>query len=88
MRTLNVHETKTNLSRLLVDVEAGETVTIARAGKPVARLVPIGGEAVAPLRRIGMLDGQLDSLIDAFESWTGDDQAGLEAAFYGTPLEK
>jgi prevent-host-death family protein len=38
---VNVHEAKTNLSQLLARVEAGEEVTIARAGKPVARLVPI-----------------------------------------------
>lgn len=39
MVTVNVHEAKTNLSRLLVQVEAGEEVVIARNGKPVARLV-------------------------------------------------
>lgn len=40
MATVNVHEAKTHLSRLLAQVEAGEEVTIARNGKPVARLVP------------------------------------------------
>ena len=39
MVTVNVHEAKTNLSRLLKQVEAGEEVVIARNGKPVARLV-------------------------------------------------
>ena len=39
MVTVNVHEAKTNLSRLLAQVEAGEEVVIARNGKPVARLV-------------------------------------------------
>ena len=38
MKTVNVHEAKTHLSRLLEEVEAGENVTIARAGKPVATL--------------------------------------------------
>jgi len=38
--TVNIHEAKTHLSRLLERVEAGETVTIARAGKPIADLVP------------------------------------------------
>ena len=38
--TVNVHEAKTHLSRLLEAVEAGEDVVIARGGKPVARLVP------------------------------------------------
>lgn len=39
MITVNVHEAKTNLSRLLVQAEAGEEVIIARNGNPVARLV-------------------------------------------------
>jgi prevent-host-death family protein len=37
---VNVHEAKTHLSRLLERVAAGEEITIARAGRPVARLVP------------------------------------------------
>ncbi len=40
MSIVNVHEAKTHLSRLLERVEAGETVTIARAGQPIADLVP------------------------------------------------
>ena len=38
---INIHEAKTNLSRLIEKVQAGEEVTIAKAGKPVARLVRI-----------------------------------------------
>jgi prevent-host-death family protein len=38
--TVNIHEAKTHLSRLLRRVEAGEEITIARAGKPVAKLTP------------------------------------------------
>ena len=41
METVNVHEAKTHLSRLLAQVEAGEEVIIARNGQPVARLVPV-----------------------------------------------
>ena len=41
MTTVNVHEAKTQLSKLLQQVEAGETIVIARAGKPSAQLVPI-----------------------------------------------
>jgi prevent-host-death family protein len=41
MVTVNVHQAKTQLSRLLQQVEAGETIVIARAGKPSAQLVPI-----------------------------------------------
>jgi prevent-host-death family protein len=49
--TVNTHEAKTHLSQLLARVEKGEEVVIARAGKPVARLVAIG--ASAPERKFG-----------------------------------
>jgi prevent-host-death family protein len=39
-RIVNVHEAKTNLSKLLQDVERGEEILIARAGEPIARLIP------------------------------------------------
>lgn len=41
MKTVNVHEAKTHLSRLLRRVAAGEEILIAKAGRPVARLVPV-----------------------------------------------
>jgi len=44
MAEVNVHDAKTNLSKLLARVEAGEEIVIARAGKPVARLVPVAPE--------------------------------------------
>jgi prevent-host-death family protein len=40
--TVNVHEAKTHLSRLLARVAKGEEIVIARAGTPIARLVPVG----------------------------------------------
>ena len=61
--TVNVHEAKTHLSRLLERVEAGEEIILARAGKPCARLVPIAGEA--PSRRPGRLKGRVEC--DFFE---------------------
>lgn len=39
--SVNMHEAKTHLSRLVERVEAGEEIVIARAGRPVARLVPL-----------------------------------------------
>ena len=44
MAVINVHEAKTHLSRLLERVARGEEIVIAKAGKPVARLVPIDGK--------------------------------------------
>ena len=46
-KPVSVHEAKTHLSRLLVRVTSGETIVIARAGRPVARLVPIGAPKAA-----------------------------------------
>jgi prevent-host-death family protein len=53
MATFNIHAAKTQLSRLLDDAAAGEEVIIARAGKPLVRLVPIGAEK--PKRVLGIL---------------------------------
>lgn len=50
-----MHEAKTQLSRLLEAVEAGEDVVIARAGTPVARLVPFEEQARQP----GRLEGRV-----------------------------
>jgi len=46
---INIHEAKTNLSKLLERVAMGEEVIIAKAGKPVAKLVPLDSQ---PKRRI------------------------------------
>jgi prevent-host-death family protein len=56
MATVNVHEAKTHLSRLLVRVAAGEEVVISRSGKPVARLVSI--ESRPPIRKPGIDRGK------------------------------
>ena len=74
MTTVNVHEAKTQLSRLLLQAEAGETVVIDRAGKPSAQLVPIDAQheglkppgAMREQIRIGAdFDAPLDLLLDA-----------------------
>ncbi len=54
MDQVNVYDAKTHLSRLLERVEAGEEIVIARAGRPVARLVP----AARPHRVPGMWAGR------------------------------
>ena len=77
MLTVNVHEAKTQLSRLLQAVEAGEEVVIARAGQPVARLV--GLVPVVPRRRFGMLAGRYTVPAD-FDAPLPDD---LQALFEG-----
>ncbi len=54
---VNVHEAKTHLSKLLVRVAAGEEITIAKAGRPVARLVPLA--PAHPRRTPGSARGKI-----------------------------
>jgi prevent-host-death family protein len=53
-KTVNVHEAKTHLSRLLEEAVAGEDIVIAKAGKPQVRLVPIEDP---PKRRLHFMEG-------------------------------
>lgn len=62
MSTFSIHEAKTHLSRLLNRAATGEEIVIARAGKPVARLVPV--EPIAGQRTPGL---------DAGKLWVADD---------------
>ena len=55
--TVNIHDAKTHLSRLVERVEAGEEIVIARGGKPVARLVPLGLRTRP--RQLGTLRGKI-----------------------------
>lgn len=73
--TVNVHEAKTHLSKLLGRVEAGEEIILARAGKPCARLVPL--EPERPRRRIGLLAG-LKVPPEFFEPLPDDELAAWE----------
>lgn len=56
MQKVNIHEAKTRLSQLVERVESGEEIVIARAGRPVARLVPLAPRAGR--RKLGLLDGR------------------------------
>jgi prevent-host-death family protein len=79
---VNVHEAKTHLSRLLQRVAAGEEVTIARAGTPVARLVAV--EPKNWVRPLGMDRGKI-WVADDFDAPLPDD---LLKAFYGGDIPK
>ena len=73
---VNVLEAKTQLSRLLDRAEAGEEVIIARAGHPVARLIPFFDGALETPRVLGLLAGK---------GWIADDfDAPLDEAFLVT----
>lgn len=79
MQTVNIHEAKTHLSRLIEKVVAGEEVIIAKAGKPVARLTPV--EPAKQTSRLGFLKGQI-VVPDDFDTLF---QEEIEDMFYGNP---
>jgi prevent-host-death family protein len=76
VRQVNVHEAKTELSRLLEEVEGGERVVIARAGEPVAVLVPY--RVAVRRRRLGLFAGQAKIHAD-FDELPPDIASVLEA---------
>jgi len=65
MVEVNIHEAKTHLSRLLARVASGEEVLISRAGRPVARLVPVAPKRV---RRIPDRDKGAGFIADDFDA--------------------
>ena len=75
MSMVNIHQAKTQLSRLLVRVEAGEEVVIARNGKPVARLVRLRERGK---RRFGALRGKINIDESFFDPLPGSELAAWE----------
>ncbi|KVN23456.1 prevent-host-death protein [Burkholderia pyrrocinia] len=77
MRTYNMRDAKMNLSRLIDEaVHAGEPFVIAKAGKPLVKVVPIDTREPAPPSRIGFMKGQIRVPHD-FDSMGGDDNRKL-----------
>lgn len=59
MKTVNIHEAKTHLSRLLEAAAKGESFIIAKAGKPLVKVVAITSPEPATIKRLGFLEGCL-----------------------------
>jgi prevent-host-death family protein len=57
MQTVNIHEAKTQLSRLLVRATKGESFIIAKAGKPIVKVTPI--DAPKSAKRLGFMAGEI-----------------------------
>jgi prevent-host-death family protein len=70
MRTVNIHEAKTNLSRLVDAAAKGESFIIAKAGKPLVKVVPVDAPAVK--KRLGFLEGQF-TVPDDFDTMFQDE---------------
>lgn len=78
MIVVNTHEAKTNLSSLLDDVLHGDEVVIARANRPIARLVPVG--APPSVRKPGCLKGKIKVSADFDAPLPADVAQGFESA--------
>lgn len=59
MRTVNIHEAKTHLSRLVDQAARGESFVIAKAGKPLVKVVPLSAPDASQTKRLGFLAGQI-----------------------------
>jgi len=71
MRTVNIHEAKTHLSRLIEQAVEGESFVIAKAGKPLVKVIALSAPEAGQVKRLGFLAGQI-SVPDDF------DQIGVE----------
>jgi prevent-host-death family protein len=79
MQTVNIHEAKTNLSKLIAKAVKGESFIIAKAGKPMVRVVAIDAPEPKPVRRLGFMKGQLKIPKD-FDTMCAKE---IEEMFYG-----
>ena len=79
MQTVNIHEAKTQLSKLVARAAAGEDIIVAKGGTPIARLGPL--EEAPKKRRLGWLQGQIDAPDDIKTPFKRD----IEAIFGDRP---
>ena len=80
MLTVNIHDAKTNLSKLIDKAVKGESFIIAKAGRPLVKVIAIG-EADAPKPRIGFMKGQ----ITVPENFDDLGREEIEGMFSGRP---
>jgi len=59
MQTINIHEAKTHLSRLVEDAARGNVFIIAKAGKPMVKVSPLTGDEFSEIKRLGFMSGEI-----------------------------
>ena len=59
MKTVNIHEAKTHLSKLVDEAAKGEPFIIANAGKPIVKVIAVGAPTGSQVRRLGFMAGQI-----------------------------
>jgi len=76
MKTVNIHEAKTQLSKLVEEASKGEGFVIAKAGKPVVKVIALSAPTGRQVRRLGFMAGQI-SVPDDFDRMGRDEIEGL-----------
>lgn len=66
MHTVNIHEAKTHLSRLVEEAASGEPFVIAKAGRPMVKVVALDAPTAGQVRRVGFMAGEI-SVPDDFD---------------------
>ncbi len=66
MKTVNIHEAKTHLSRLVEQAAKGDSFVIAKAGKPLVKVSALSSPDSSQMKRLGFLTGQI-SVPDDFD---------------------
>jgi prevent-host-death family protein len=79
METINIHEAKTHLSRLVEQAAKGKPFIIAKAGKPMVKVVPLDDPESVAERRFGGLEGKID-VPDDFDTMFDEE---IEKMFHG-----
>jgi prevent-host-death family protein len=67
METFNIHEAKTNLSRLVEEAAKGKSFVIAKAGKPMVKVIPLPPDERNIQERLGFMKGEIETP-DDFDS--------------------
>ena len=79
MKTVNIHEAKTQLSKLVEEASKGESFVIAKAGKPVVKVTALQAPTGAEMRRLGFMAGEI-SVPEDFDRMGGEE---IERIFGG-----
>lgn len=79
MRTVNIHEAKTHLSRLVEQAAQGQSFVIAKAGKPMVKVMALDAPTGANVKRLGFLSGQIE-VPDDFDRMGSEEIEGLFGA--------
>jgi prevent-host-death family protein len=82
MKTVNIHDAKTHLSRLVNEAAQGNVFIIAKAGKPMVKVMPISSKEMEEGKRLGFMEGEI-AVPDDFDSMGAGELMGL---FEGEPL--